>query len=143
VVGLASGSHKSGGPSSPSSFPNPPKLGCSTVLVGILGVRGSPRSVPRSFASRMRETTRCFPELSYHIISLSFTFSGENKIEQKVRENETVTWLGLMGQGKGIELTAASNFGLTSMKRHRPVSGTCSKLLRTKTFEGEMSRHER
>ena len=40
-----------------------------------------------------------------------------------------MTWLGLMGWGKGIELTAASDLGLMSMKRHRPVSGTCSRLL--------------
>jgi hypothetical protein len=80
--------------------------------------------------------------ISYHI-SFSFTFSGENKKQKKVRENETVTWLGLMGRGKGIVLTEASNLGLISMKRHRPVSGTCSRLLRTRTLEGEMSRHER
>lgn len=73
----------------------------------------------------------------------SCTFSGETKKKKKVRENEMTTWLGLKGWGKGIVLTEASNLGLTSIKRHRPVSGTCSRLLKTRTLEGEVSGHER
>lgn len=69
--------------------------------------------------------------ISYHI---SFSFFGENKKKNKVWESGTVTWQGIDGV-EGIVLTLASNLGLTSMKRHRPVSGTCSRLLRNKRLE--------
>ena len=63
----ASGSHKSGACSPPlpspppSSSPPPPnpKPRRNAVRAGIDDARRSPRSVPRSLASRMRETTRC------------------------------------------------------------------------------------
>ena len=78
VPPVASGSHSSGAPSSTSPLPNPKP--CSTVRAGI-GARRWPRSVPRSFASRMLETTRCtccvmtcvggrsFPRYSFEISS--------------------------------------------------------------------------
>ncbi len=46
----------------------------------------------------------------YHIISFSYSFSGKEE-KKKVRENETVTWPGLIGRGKQYSTHGSFKFG--------------------------------